>query len=335
MENRVFSVELENPGDDSRTAVRKQVIAKFYRPGRWQADEILSEHLMQLVLSEEDIPTPKFLPVENSRFVTRGNVPFQERLESNVTSHLSEVTTLGKTGEFFFCVWEKIAGRSPLELTGAHLQEIGATVARMHNLFESHIRRENFNRHALSTEYFCERALKNLKTWGRVPRPIDTQLFNLVEDLTRRLEWVNNCVDFIPTHGDLHRLNLLQTRDEGSFWVVDFDDCMWAPDVQDLWLIASGAGVVCEEGVDPTLVALQALVEGYERYRRLPDGSEILVEPLRTFRLVYYMGWIAGRWKDPLFRDVFSFFDEPSYWERSVADLEKQRQTLFSQGLLG
>ena len=66
----------------------------------------------------------------------------------------------------------------------------------------------------------------------------------------------------------------------------------------------------------------------------MPAGEETLVEPLRTLRMIYYMGWIASRWHDPLFKDTFGFFSEFSYWERALADLERQYEVLEEKGLL-
>jgi hypothetical protein len=67
----------------------------------------------------------------------------------------------------------------------------------------------------------------------------------------------------------------------------------------------------------------------------MPDGSHFLIEPLRTLRMIYYPGWIAQRWEhDRLFRDVFTFFQEASYWEKLLNDMEDQKTLLEEEGLL-
>lgn len=330
MENRVYAVDVEHDGPRA-----KQVIAKFYRPKRWTVDQILSEHMLQIVLSEENIQTPKFIPITKSSFQTKGTVEFSERLQPEFAERIEEVKTLGHVGDFHFCIWEKISGRSPLELSDKNLIEIGTTIARMHNLFESCIHPNGFQRHALSTQFLGTTALHHLKAWGKIPNPIDGHLYTVIEELIKGLQWINTCQDFIPTHGDLHRLNLIQTQDDGNFWVVDFDDCMWAPDVQDLWLIASGCHMPSTETESSTEVAFRYLKEGYTGFRKLPLGSEDLIEPLRTLRMIYYIGWIAGRWNDPLFRETFTFFPEVTYWEKTFHDLLEQKQILQQKGLLG
>lgn len=332
MENRVFAVEVESDEPGARKA--SQVIIKFYRPGRWTPDQILSEHILQLVLSEEDIPTARFLPITNSAFTDPSQVPNSKRLYPEYQNSIPQIETLGRNGIFQFCVWEKVRGRPPLDLTPKDLQLIGRIVARMHNLFESHIEPSGFVRHSLSTELFGMRALENVRAWGKIPNPLGPEFFRVAEDLVKRLEWVNNCMDFIPTHGDLHRLNLLQTEEGGSFWLVDFDDCMWAPDIQDLWLLSAGCNLIGEEQDDPAKAALNYLLSGYEEFRAMPEGSTFLVEPLRTLRMIYYYGWIANRWGDPAFQDVFSFFRETPYWERALFDMETQKESLERIGAL-
>lgn len=364
MENRVYAIEVEHADP---TAKPYQVIVKFYRPGRWSADEILSEHLVQLILTEEDIPTPKFYPITKIGFGVQGTIPMSSRLKEEVRANIDLPVTLGKIEDFYFCVWEKISGRVPLELTKEHLREIGSTVARMHNLFESHVEPKGFVRPTLSASQTGQKAYDNLKAWGRIPRPLDRAVFALIEDLMTGLAWIDDCTSFIPTHGDLHRLNLMQTSPQGNFWVVDFDDCLWAPDIQDLWLLASGCdlppepspqqiyaqqqaansengengdaedhsyGPALEEEKDPTTRALNVMLEGYEKFRSVPEGSDLLVEPLRTLRMIHYFGWIAGRWNDPLFQSVFGFFNESSTWERMLNDLEQQKEKLHKMGLL-
>lgn len=306
MENRVFSVEIED--ESSRNGV-KSVIAKFYRPKRWTSRQIISEHNLQIFLSEEEIPTPKLFLFPNGQ-------------------------SLSKQGDFEFCVWEKVAGRTPLDLTFDNLKEIGQIVARMHNLFESKIEESDFDRPHLSSLAIAERAFNALSGTGHIPRFLESSVLDVIEELAFGLQWIDTCMTFIPTHGDLHRNNLMQTQDSGKFWVLDFDDCMWAPDIQDLWLLASGVEFSTEES-EKGLTPLGAMIEGYSVFRRLPQGSEQLVEPLRTLRMLHYVGWIAHRWQgDPLFHQVFSFFHDEQYWEKTLHDFETQRSVLLHAGLM-
>jgi Ser/Thr protein kinase RdoA (MazF antagonist) len=105
-------------------------------------------------------------------------------------------------------------------------------------------------------------------------------------------------------HGDLHRGNVLWTPDPV---LVDFDDCMMGPPVQDIWLLASG-------GSEEARRAREDLLEGYELFREFDRSTLALAEPLRGLRIVYMSGWIARRWDDPSFPPAFPHFRDVRYW---------------------
>jgi Ser/Thr protein kinase RdoA (MazF antagonist) len=52
-ENRVYEVELDD---------RTRVIAKFYRPGRWSAEQILEEHAFLSDLADAELPVTATRP---------------------------------------------------------------------------------------------------------------------------------------------------------------------------------------------------------------------------------------------------------------------------------
>lgn len=328
MENRVYSVEVEPAEGQTRA---RQVIAKFYRPERWQLNELLSEHLMARALSFEEIPTPRYFEIKDAAFATQ---PPAEFLSAEHGLHLPRADTLGKCSIFYFCVWEKISGRPPLDLLADELVRIGRLIARMHNLFENKMSNSFYHRPRFTTTSFGREALENLRNCKLIPRPLDGVILSHIETLLHGLSWYDTSIDFVPVHGDLHRLNLLQTEANGEFWVVDFDDCVWAPEVHDLWLLASGCHMNEDDPTKAFELAFENLCNGYSEFRVLPEGSSQLIEPLRTLRMIHYAGWLAKRWQDPLFKEVFSFFAEFSYWERFLADIENQKMVLEQRFLL-
>ena len=91
-------------------------------------------------------------------------------------------------------------------------------------------------------------------------------------------------------HGDFHLGNLL-LRD-GVFNVLDFDDMLVGPAVQDLWLALSGRD-------DYTRRQRECFLEGYERFREFDRSTLRLIEPLRGMRMIHYATWLARRWHDP------------------------------------
>ena len=67
MENRVYEVELdlEDEQDSSISKWESRRIVKFYRPGRWNYDQIKDEHIFLDDLSKEGLPVAKALPFED------------------------------------------------------------------------------------------------------------------------------------------------------------------------------------------------------------------------------------------------------------------------------
>jgi Ser/Thr protein kinase RdoA (MazF antagonist) len=334
MENRVYAVEIEDP---KQTRGVGQIIIKFYRPQRWTPAMLVSEHALLRLLAEENIETPKLIPIVRPEFTHPEASTLRAKLRGDLPHSFPTSATLGKAGIFSFAVWEKIYGRVPLELEEKDLLGIGRTVARMHNLFESHIDPAQFVRPKFSLDMYVHTPLKNLTEWNRVPRQFSSGLFQLIEHVGRGLEWLSHADVFIPVHGDLHRLNLVQMTEGGQFWFVDFDDCQMGLAMQDVWPLASTCGIIVPEhleNVSSSDYALGLLTEGYRDFRALPNDWEIFVEPLRTLKMIHYLGWIAGRWNDPFFRRTFSFFEENEYWEKTYFDLSDQQQSLTAQGLL-
>ena len=97
-------------------------------------------------------------------------------------------------------------------------------------------------------------------------------------------------------HGDLHLGNIL-FRD-GLLRVLDFDDMVIGPAVQDLWLALPGR--------DSYTAALrEKFLEGYIQFRDFDRSTLSLIEILRGMRVIHYAAWIARRWHDPAFPAAF------------------------------
>ena len=59
------------------------------------------------------------------------------------------------------------------------------------------------------------------------------------------------------------------------------------------------------------------------------DPAELmLIEALRTLRIVQYAGWLARRWDDPAFPATFPFFNTQRYWQDHVLTLREQAAAL-------
>jgi Ser/Thr protein kinase RdoA (MazF antagonist) len=288
MENRVYEVELESE-DDMPTAKKNARVIKFYRPGRWTKAQIMEEHQYLRELREKEVPVAA--PLVNSDGET-----------------LLEDKDVG----ILFAIWPKFTGRCPDELREEHLEQLGRLIARVHQVGATH---GAPNRLQLSAEVFGTANLRFLMDSGQVPEGIRAQYSWIVEQICAHAEPMFANANSHRIHGDCHLGNLLLSN--GQFSVVDFDDMISGPAVQDLWLFLPGRG-------DQPRQMLNLLLEGYEQIRYFNRDEIDLIEVLRALRFVHYSAWIARRWHDPYFQRAFPQFGTPVYWKEQLSDLQEQ-----------
>jgi Ser/Thr protein kinase RdoA (MazF antagonist) len=290
MENRVYEVEIEVE-DESTITSRFDLfrVVKFYRPGRWTKEQILEEHSFLAELERADIPVAAPLPFEDGS-----------------TLKLVE-------GSNIWCsVFPKIGGRSPDEPGIEELERIGRLLARLHNVGQA---RPAANRLRLTPELYGIANMRFLYDQGFLPEEMKDSYKRLVESICAIVEpWFKE-VDYQRIHGDCHFGNILWNTHGPC--LLDFDDMVMGPCVQDLWLILPGRD-------EETKRQLQVLLAAYESMRSFDRGSLRLIEPLRALRFIHYSAWIARRWQDPAFQRVFTHFGSPGYWNGQLADLREQ-----------
>jgi len=300
-ENRVFQVFLE----DGRA-----VVAKFYRPGRWSDAQIVEEHdfALELAAAEVSVVPPLVLRAEPgvAGLVLHGDPP-------TLACHLVDGAT------HRFAVAMRCAGREPELDDPATLERIGRFIGRLHAVGG---RQPFLHRHQLDPRADGQRALTLLLQGEFVP-PMELPAWH--DACARALDAVVGAFDAasplatLRLHGDCHRGNVLW-RDSGPN-VVDLDDAMQGPAVQDLWMLVSG---------DATTMAqqLNTLLAGYEQFADFDDRERKLIEPLRTLRMVRHSAWLAERWGDPTFPLNFPFFGTAAYWSQQTAQLCEQLELM-------
>jgi Ser/Thr protein kinase RdoA (MazF antagonist) len=282
-ENRVFDVRLEPSA--AAPAPLDRVIAKFYRPRRWSRQAIEDEHAFLADLGREGIPAVAPL-------VARGGG-----------------TTVEHEG-FLLSLFPRVAGRMPQEFLGGELRQVGRTLARIHNVGA---RRPARHRPSLVTESFGWNCLPVLEryVYPELYRRYCQASAAIFEFLDDRLEPAR----YLRIHGDCHKGNLL--HDGREFFFVDFDDFVNGPEVQDFWMLLSGSLQTEDAEREQEEICL-----GYEELRGLPDDWD-LFEPLRGLRIVSYAHWIAQRWGDPFFKQIFPAFESYNYWLEETNVLER------------
>ena len=183
----------------------------------------------------------------------------------------------------------------------------------MHNVGA---RRAAAARPRLDADRYVRRNLRWLAEHDALPGAVRDRYVEAAEAIAEIADRRMAGVAVHRVHADLHLGNVL-LRD-GLLTLLDFDDFVTGPAVQDLWLALPGRGAETER-------QLAALARGLRPSCASFDRSTLdLIEPLRALRMVRYAVWIARRWNDPAFRIGWPQFGEPDFWRRETEDLEEQ-----------
>ncbi len=311
-ENRVFQLFLEDGS---------AVVTKFYRPGRWSDAQILEEHSFALELAAAEVPVVP--PLVLRRSIDAGSAASTASTAVQLQGDPPTLATWDTPeGQHRFAVFQRCAGREPELQDPEALRQLGRFIGRMHAVGA---RRSFLHRHHLQAAADGAEALQTLLHLDAIP-PTDAGSWQSA--CKQALLAVNAAFDHVQSqselktlrlHGDCHLGNVLWR--DGAPHVVDLDDAMQGPAVQDLWMLVSG---------DPQSMSSQLrwLLEGYEQFFDFDDRELALIEPLRTLRMVRHSAWLARRWSDPSFPISFPFFGQASYWHQQSAQLREQLQLM-------
>jgi Ser/Thr protein kinase RdoA (MazF antagonist) len=300
-ENRVYQAYLEDG-----TAV----VAKFYRPARWSAEQILEEHAFAAELAAAEVPVVAPLVLRDH--------------------------TLHRHAGFHFAVSPRRGGRAPELEDEEVLEWIGRFLARLHNVGAA---RPFQHRPALDLQGFGNEPMAWLLQHQMIPLDVQSSWQRKCEQALQliaqhpTLTGAATDIRRLRLHGDCHVGNILWTPVDlpaaagpGPHF-VDLDDARLGPAVQDLWMLLSG------ERAQRTY-QLSCLLDGYEQMREFDRRELALIEPLRTLRLIHYSAWLARRWDDPTFPLNFPWFGSSDYWQGQVQMLEDQIEAMQEEPLL-
>lgn len=280
-ENRVYQVGIEN---------NSPLIAKFYRPYRWSDAAIIEEHQFAAELLAREIPV--VAPLE----IGRNTLHFHQG--------------------FRFALFPRQGGRA-LELDNLNqLEWMGRFIGRLH---------------AIGTcQPFQHRLQLNVQTYGHspyqfllennfIPSELKSAYANTV---TTALQLIQEnfaqlgSISYLRLHGDCHAGNVLWNN--AGPQIVDLDDCLMGPAVQDIWMLVSGN---TQQEIE---LQLQQILRGYQEFYDFNFRELHLIESLRTLRMIHYSGWLAKRWEDPAFPLNFPWFNTNHYWQEQIQHLNEQ-----------
>jgi Ser/Thr protein kinase RdoA (MazF antagonist) len=283
-ENRVYQVGIDE---------QLPLIAKFYRPDRWSADQIQEEHRFCFELTEHELPVV---------------APWKNAAGESI---------FGYKG-FSFALYPRQGGHAPEFDNLDNLLILGRMLGRIHCIgavqpFSHRPTLDSRSFGHASVALICERFIP--EDYRASYEAVTRQLLEVIDGIIAAV----GPVHYIRSHGDCHAGNILWRDNAPHF--VDFDDARMAPAVQDLWMMLSGDR-------QRQTAQLESLMEGYREFCSFDPRELRLIEPLRALRMLHYSAWIGSRWDDPAFPAAFPWFNTVNYWGEQILALREQLAVL-------
>ncbi|NDJ55646.1 serine/threonine protein kinase [Enterobacteriaceae bacterium 4M9] len=280
-ENRVYQFMDE---------ARQRYVVKFYRPGRWDAQQIEEEHQFAQELFADEVPLAVPLTLNGK--------------------------TLFEHQGFLFALFPSLGGRQYETDSLDQMEWVGRYLGRIH---QTGRRRLFQHRPTIGLEEYLLEPRALLEHATLIPSALKpsflTSLDALIAAVTPR--WDENIVT-LRLHGDCHPGNILW-RDGPLF--VDLDDARNGPAVQDLWMLLNGDRA-------EQRIQLETIIEAYEEFSTFDVAELAYIEPLRAMRMVWYLAWIVRRWDDPAFPGSFPWIQDEDFWRRQTATFNEQVKVL-------
>lgn len=276
--NRVYELE--------KASSRERFIVKFYRPGRWTSEMIMTEHDFLYRLSGNDLKVIVPLKFQGNSLMFLENIPL--------------------------AIFPKKGGRAFDEFDKPRWQEIGRLLARLHLTGETVKNSQRISwRPAVATKKHLDILLNN----GHLPPDFAVSLERVTELFIAKAEPLFAREKMLLIHGDCHFGNLIHRPEEGTF-IIDFDDISVGPAVQDLWMLLPGTP-------QESAVELGWFLEGYRTFRDLDLRELELIPALKVMRIIHFASWCALQSGDPDFAEHFPEWGTLRYWNTLIRDIQE------------
>jgi len=284
--NRVYELEAEDGSG---------LVAKFYRPGRWSQNGLQDEHDFLLELAGQEIPVVAPLLLRDGH-------------------------SLGSYENIYFAVFPKMGGRSYDEYNDDQWLELGRLLGRTHNVGAMHLPKDRLT---MAPDKSTRQQVDYILAGSFMPDDMLSRFKNLTDSLINDISPLFSNREMIRIQGDCHFSNLIYRPDE-SFYIIDFDDMVVGPPVQDFWMLLPGYR-------EESLAEIEMFLEGYEMFRDFDMGSLRLIEPLRAMRYIHYTAWCAHQFAEDGETRVNENFGSRQYWQTEMDDLEDQLNRILKQ----
>ena len=264
------------------------IIAKFYRAERWSDAEIDEEHAFSFDLFDEELSVvPPIQANSQSLFHYEG---------------------------LRFSLFKRQGGRAPPVDDLSCLETLGRHIAMIHNVGQ----RKTFAcRPTFSVTTHGHDAVRAVLEGTLLPASAREAYEAVTTQLLAHLDQYEGTLKAqrLRIHGDCHMGNVLWRDDHPHF--VDFDDARSGPAIQDLWMLLSGPDI-------DQVAQWEAIMRGYQVLRDFDPAEIVLIEPLRTLRLIHHAAWVSRRWQEPAFQRAFAFIGSEKFWSEHILELREQ-----------
>ncbi|MBU1170614.1 MAG: serine/threonine protein kinase [Proteobacteria bacterium] len=277
--NRVYELQAR---DDTR------FVAKFYRPGRWARGALGDEHIFIHDCEKAEIPVVSPLVLANG-------------------------DTLDQVGAIYFAVFPKRSGREMEIIDDEDWRRIGRLIGRIH---VEGAQKKAPARISLQPGLSTASDISQLVEGGFVSQSYENKFKQVTSEILDLCEAAFGDTEFIRLHGDCHLKNFLHRPGEGLM-IIDFDDMVNGPPVQDLWLLLP-------DYVHKARREMNLMLQGYEQFREFDDRTLRLIEPLRAMRIIYFLAWCSKQASDYKFKTLFPDWGGEMFWRNEIKDLEEQ-----------
>lgn len=280
----------------------------FLPTGRYRFLNSYENRVFDIDLENQDSVIVKFYrPHRWSRETILEEHEFLKELKGDgipvaVPFLLNETSTLFEHEGMWMAVFPKVRGRLVEEILPAQVPSLGRWLARLHNAGARRVA------HARPTLKPNPQRLELIQQ--HIPLELWPTYRKLAEEIFDFLNSALPHFKHIRVHGDFHRGNLIWEQD---WTLIDFDDFLMAPAAQDFWIILT------QLSEDEQII----FIDSYRELRDWNEEEQFLLEPLRAFRIIHYSTWIAERWEDPSFPQLFPGFHDYNFWSNEILALQK------------
>ncbi|MBM9538087.1 serine/threonine protein kinase [Desulfobulbus alkaliphilus] len=264
------------------------LVVKLYRPDRWSQAALQDEHDFLCELAADEIPVIAPLPLRNGG-------------------------TLGEHDGVYFAVFPKKGGRNPDEFTEEQWIALGRLLGRVHLVGA---RQPALKRPLMHPGITTKAHLQYIFASAHLPVECAETYQQISSAIIDEILPLFAGIESIRIHGDCHRGNLIYRPGE-SLHLIDLDDMVMGPPVQDLWMLLPGRVADCPR-------EMELILEGYETFRPFDRSNLLLVEALRAMRFIHYSAWCAMQVSGDGVSRIIPDFGSPRYWQAETEDLADQ-----------